>query len=87
MHQTAAPDAAPITHPPKPGIGPGFWALVDEILDERDRRRREHANVIWRAIMLAPTVELCEALLRGETVPISMLDPVWVKRFGLKDAA
>lgn len=35
---------------------------------------------LWRALILAPRLEVCEALLRGETVPISQLDPVWVKR-------
>lgn len=34
--------------------------------------------------MLAPRIEICEALLRGETVPLSDLDPVWVERYGLK---
>jgi hypothetical protein len=37
---------------------------------------------IWRAIMLAPSLEVCRALLRGETVPLERLDPEWVKRFG-----
>lgn len=40
-------------------------------------------RLIWRAMMLAPTLEICEALLRGEDVPRSALDPVWLKRFGL----
>ena len=39
---------------------------------------------LWRAMMLAPSLEVCEALLRGESVPIDRLDPVWVRRFGLK---
>jgi hypothetical protein len=39
---------------------------------------------IWRAMMLAPTLEVCEALLRGERVPIGRLDRDWVKRFGVK---
>jgi hypothetical protein len=38
----------------------------------------------WRAMMLAPTLEVCEALLRGEMVPIDRLDPEWVERFGVK---
>lgn len=33
-------------------------------------------------MMLAPSLEVCEALLRGQTVPVERLDPVWVKRFG-----
>jgi hypothetical protein len=38
---------------------------------------------IWKAVMLAPRIETCEALLRRQPVPTSALDPVWVKRFGL----
>lgn len=46
-------------------------------------RAREAAR-IWQAMMLAPTFEVCEALLRGETVPIDRLDPDWVERFEVK---
>jgi hypothetical protein len=35
-------------------------------------------------MMLSPSIEVCEALLRGESVPVSRLDPLWVQRFGLK---
>lgn len=38
---------------------------------------------LWRAIMLSPRLEVCEALLRGQHVPRSALDPLWAKRFGL----
>lgn len=38
---------------------------------------------IYQAVMLAPTLPICEALLRNEPVPVSALDPVWAKRFGL----
>jgi hypothetical protein len=27
---------------------------------------------------------ICEALLRGEHVPIDQLDPAWVKRYGIR---
>ena len=37
-----------------------------------------------RAILLSPTLEVCEALLRGERVPLSKLDPVWVRRYGIR---
>lgn len=39
----------------------------------------------FRAMMLAPTVEICEALLRGEDVPVSALDQEWAKAYGLLD--
>lgn len=35
---------------------------------------------LYRAVMLAPTVHVCEALLRGEHVPVSDLDPESVRR-------
>lgn len=42
---------------------------------------------VWRAVMLSPSLEVCEALLRGERVPLDRLDPDWVRRFGLRRAA
>jgi hypothetical protein len=39
---------------------------------------------IYQAMMLAPQVDVCDALLRGESVPPEHLDPDWVKRFGWK---
>jgi hypothetical protein len=42
------------------------------------------ASRLLRAILLALTITDCEALLLGERLPLSRLDPVWVKRFGLK---
>ena len=38
---------------------------------------------LWQAIVLSPRLEVCEALLRGEQVPRSALDPLWAKRFAL----
>lgn len=40
-----------------------------------------------RAIMLAPTISVCEALLRGEAVPPSKLDHVYFHRYGIKRSA
>jgi hypothetical protein len=37
---------------------------------------------LWVAVMLAPTLELVEALLRGEDVPVDRLDREWLRRFG-----
>jgi hypothetical protein len=44
----------------------------------------EQTRHIWKAIMLAPRVETCEALLKHQPVPRSALDPMWVKRLGTK---
>jgi hypothetical protein len=38
---------------------------------------------IWRAMVLAPSLEVCVALLNREPVPHSRLDPAWVKALGL----
>jgi hypothetical protein len=64
---------------------------------ENDRQEREAARVVhsgrtraqrfWRALMLSPTLEVCEALMRGESVPLECLDQEWVERFGLRKAA
>ena len=39
----------------------------------------------WRAMMLAPTLEICQALLRGESVPLDQLRPDWVEWFDIRD--
>lgn len=41
---------------------------------------------IERAIMLAPTLEICKALLRGERVPLSRLNQDAVRRYGIRRA-
>jgi hypothetical protein len=50
--------------------------------DEEFERRR--ADRVFKALMLAPTLEIGEALLRGERVPLNKLRLAWVKRFGLR---
>jgi hypothetical protein len=52
-------------------------------LSSREERWPD-ADRLWRAFMLAPSIEVCEALLRGESVPLDRLDTDWVQRFGLK---
>jgi hypothetical protein len=42
----------------------------------------QEAARIWRALMLAPSLGTCRALLRGESVPLDRLDTEWVERFG-----
>jgi hypothetical protein len=46
-------------------------------------KRRREATRLFQAIMLAPRIEICEALLRGEKVHRSHLDHQWLRRFGL----
>jgi hypothetical protein len=47
-----------------------------------DSNERAMTQRIFRAMMLAPTVEICDALIKGEHVPIEQLDAEWVERFG-----
>jgi hypothetical protein len=49
--------------------------------DARDQPWRDTGR-IWRAMMLAPTLEVVEVLLRAEAVPLDRLDREWVARFG-----
>jgi hypothetical protein len=49
---------------------------------ESQDEEREFTQRVFVAMMLAPTIEICEALLRGERVPVDCLDPEWVQRFG-----
>lgn len=44
----------------------------------------DEARQGWRAMMLAPDIETCRALLRGESVSLDSLRPEWVARFGLR---
>ena len=51
---------------------------------DKHRAQRDNAYAaFWRAIMLAPNLEVCESLMRQEPVPVSALDPDWARRFGL----
>ena len=42
---------------------------------------------LYKAVMLCPTLALCEKMLRGEKIHISKLDAKWVRRFGLRNKA
>lgn len=41
------------------------------------------ATRLYKAVMLAPTLETCRALLEGQHVPVQRLDPSWARRYGL----
>jgi hypothetical protein len=61
-------------------LGPETLKMIEELASARQDQDRR----LWRAFMLAPTIEVCEALLRGEEVPLGQLDQEWVRRFGLR---
>jgi hypothetical protein len=61
-----------------------FLEALEPILARyRDSKERREADVLFRAIVLAKDLRTCEALLRGEKVPRSRLDPLWAKAYGL----
>lgn len=62
------------------GLGPGFEAMLHRI----DDRLAVEARRGIRAWLLAPTLELYQALMRGEEVPLERLNPEAVARYGLR---
>lgn len=48
------------------------------------RAREEQAERGLKALMIAPTLELCRALLRGERVPWNVLRYDQLRRYGLR---
>lgn len=62
----------------------------DEIADwlQADTRINSSADSasrrLWRAIVLSPKLETLIAMLDGQDVPVSALDPLWQRRFGMK---
>jgi hypothetical protein len=57
----------------------------DPVRLELERAQRAKSTSFAKAFRLAPSVEVLEALLRGERVPVSRLDPEWAKAYGLYD--
>lgn len=55
----------------------------DPVLARLRFRGDEDAQEIMKAIRLANTLPVARALLRGETVPRSSVDPQWLKAYGL----
>lgn len=57
---------------------------MDPMLEQyRDTKERRESLALIKAVRLAPNLETCEALCRGEAVPKSRLDPAWRKAYGL----
>jgi hypothetical protein len=62
-------------------FGPAFEQLLDEI----DRASDEAASRAWKAMALSGgDIDVCCALLRGESVPVDRLDQEQLARYGLK---
>ena len=48
----------------------------------RDTAERRRHLFDLKCVRLAPALEVCEALMRGEKVPRSRLDPAWARAYG-----
>lgn len=51
-----------------------------------DSQERLESLALLKVVRLAPTLEVAEALLRGQRVPRERLDPDWLRRYGLEDS-
>jgi hypothetical protein len=63
------------------GLHDDMTDLVYALSDPSAERNWEER--IWQAMMLTPRLELAEKLLRGEDVPVELLDQEWARRFGM----
>ena len=66
-----------------PGSVDALVQLLRDTDPDRIRWRTQYTRRLARAVLLAPTIEICEALLHGEPVPVKHLDPLWAKRYGI----
>jgi hypothetical protein len=55
-----------------------------EVVEYELRPSAQECERGLKALMLAPTPAIYEALLAGERVPIGRLNPEWVRRYGLR---
>lgn len=51
-------------------------------MNSLERHERDWLLRVWRAMMLSPSIEVCEVLLAGESVPADRLDAEWSERLG-----
>jgi hypothetical protein len=58
-------------------------AALEPVFARRRSREYREGAALAKAVRLAPSLEVCGALLRGERVPVSRLDPDWAKAYGL----
>jgi len=54
-----------------------------EIESTVDRAVYDDCRRVGKAMRLAPSLDVFEALLARQPVPVAALDPVWRRRYGL----
>lgn len=64
-----------ISRNPHDVITPEQWQEL------RERYPDEYVRDVFKALALAPDLEACRALLRGESVPVSRIDRTQARRF------
>lgn len=80
---TAKPRSQPISDGAQAALDNALVAIRDDPLI-RWGASDHRAGLYWQmALRLSPSLEVFEALLRGEKVPRSRLDPTWAKAYGL----
>jgi hypothetical protein len=61
-----------------------FLDALEPLLEKfRDTRERRESLFILKCVRLATSLEVCEALMRGEKVRRSSLDPDWAREYQL----
>jgi hypothetical protein len=53
----------------------------DPVRISAESAERRASRRVWRALVVASDLETCEALLRGEAVPVDRLDAEGLARF------
>jgi hypothetical protein len=72
------------TSPYQGGLGPEFEAMLLRMDAREEERQAVEAVRGIKALMLAPHIEICRALLRGERIPWNQLDYFQAQRYGLR---
>lgn len=58
-----------------------------EVIALEEHARHQAAARLRAALLLSPTLDIFEAFLRGETIPLSQLDQDWLRRLKVRRAA
>ena len=68
---------------PPPGGFASWDDYMREIESTVDRAVYDDCRRVGKAMRLAPSLDVFEALLARQPVPVAALDPVWRRRYGL----
>ena len=68
---------------PPPGGYPSWDDYMHDLERTVDRRAYDDARRVGKAMRLATSLPVFEALLNGQQVPVSALDETWRRKYGL----